>query len=102
MELHGGDGLRGALGAHRQADQRVDLRAFGFAHPVLGTVLDASYLGDRFYDAARAAGMGARCGQEAGINFHSLRHTFGTRRQRPGRRCARSWSGWATATWRPR
>jgi integrase len=50
-----------------------------FAHPVLGTVLDASNLRERFYDAMRAAGMGERCGRDGGITFHSLRHTFGTR-----------------------
>jgi integrase len=42
-----------------------------------------------------AAGVGHRCGREAGITFHSLRHTFGTRMAAVGvpMRTLREWMG---------
>ena len=39
---------------------------------------DASKMRKRFYDALRGAGLGHLVGQDNGITFHSLRHTFGT------------------------
>lgn len=42
-----------------------------FAHPALGTVLDASKLRKRFKEAVFAAGVRP-------VRFHDLRHTFGT------------------------
>lgn len=73
------DRVAGELERHFQRSAFTGDLDLVFAHPVLGTVLDASKLRDRFYVAMRAAGMGERCGREGGITFHSLRHAFGTR-----------------------
>jgi integrase len=54
--------------------QRTDFKAdddLVFAHPLLGTVLDASKLRKRFVDAVARAGLRP-------IRFPDLRHTFGT------------------------
>jgi integrase len=66
-----------------------------FAHPVLGTPLDASKLRKRFYAAMKAAGMGHRCGRKHGITFHSFRHTFATRMAAAGAplRALQEWLG---------
>jgi integrase len=66
-----------------------------FCHPQTGEPYDASQLRKRFYAAMEAAGMGHRCGQEGGITFHSLRHTFGTRMAARGvpMRTLQEWMG---------
>ncbi len=62
--------------AHRLRRHRVD-SAFScesdlvFAHPELGTVLDASSLRARFKTALRCMGL-------RDLRFHDLRHTYGT------------------------
>jgi integrase len=73
------DRLAGALDRHFKRSAFTTDDDLVFAHPVLGTPLDASKLRDRFYAAMKAAGMAQRCGRKNGITFHSLRHTFGTR-----------------------
>lgn len=73
------DRVAGELERHFQRSAFTADLDLVFAHPVLGTVLDASKLRDRFYTAMRSAGMGERCGRDGGITFHSMRHTFGTR-----------------------
>ena len=59
-----------------------------FAHPELGTVLDASKLRKRFKDALAAAGVRP-------IRFHDLRHTFGTQAAAAGvpLRTLQEWMG---------
>ncbi len=66
-----------------------------FCHPQTGEPYDASQIRKRFYGAMKAAGMGARCGREGGITFHSLRHTFGTRAAAAGvpMRTLQEWMG---------
>ncbi len=66
-----------------------------FCHPHTGNPYDASKLRERFYEAMSAAGMGHRCGRAAGITFHSLRHTFGTRMAAVGvpMRTLQEWMG---------
>jgi integrase len=58
------------------------------AHPLLGTVLDASKLRKRFQGAARRA-------QLRPVRFHDLRHTFGTRMAAAGAplRAIQEWMG---------
>jgi integrase len=59
-----------------------------FAHPALGTVLDASKLRKRFKDALAASGVRP-------IRFHDLRHTFGTQAAAAGvpLRTLQEWMG---------
>jgi integrase len=59
-----------------------------FAHPELGTVLDASKLRKRFKDALTASGVRP-------IRFHDLRHTFGTQAAAAGvpLRTLQEWMG---------
>jgi integrase len=72
------DRLAGELDRHFQRSAFTGDDDLVFAHPVLGSPLDASKLRRRFYAAMRRAGMGERCGRKSGITFHSLRHTFAT------------------------
>ena len=61
-------------GALDRLHQRTRWRAdddLVFAHPALGTVLDASKLRKRFKDSLAAADVRP-------VRFHDLRHTFGT------------------------
>ena len=71
--------------------QRTDFKAdddLVFAHPLLGSVLDASKLRKRFVDAVARAGLRP-------IRFHDLRHTFGTQAAAAGvpLRTLQEWMG---------
>jgi integrase len=59
-----------------------------FAHPVLGTPLDASKLRKRFKATLERAGVRA-------VRFHDLRHTFGTQAAAAGvpMRTLQEWMG---------
>jgi len=59
------------LGEHRQASSFSGDSDLVFAHPELGSVLDASALRARFKCALSTAGLPA-------LRFHDLRHTYGT------------------------
>jgi integrase len=89
------DRLAGELDRHFQRSAFTGDGALVFAHPVLGSPLDASKLRKRFYRAMRAAGMGHRCGRKNGITFHSFRHTFATRMAAAGAplRALQEWLG---------
>jgi integrase len=89
------DRLAGELDRHFQASAFQGDGDLVFAHPVLGTPLDASKLRKRFYAAMRRAGMGHRCGRRNGITFHSFRHTFATRMAAAGAplRAIQEWLG---------
>jgi integrase len=89
------DRLAGELDRHFQRSAFTGDDDLVFAHPVLGTPLDASKLRKRFYAAMKAAGMGDRCGRKGGITFHSLRHTFGTQMAAAGvpLRTLQEWMG---------
>ena len=73
------DRLAGELDRHFKASRFTGDGDLVFAHPVLGTPLDASKLRKRMGKAMKGAGMGERWGRKNGITFHSLRHTFATR-----------------------
>jgi integrase len=73
------DRLAGELDRHFQRSAFTADDDLVFAHPVLGTPLDALKLRKRMGDAMKAAGMGERWCRKNGITFHSFRHTFGTR-----------------------
>lgn len=59
-----------------------------FAHPELGSVLDASKLRKRFKEALASAGVRP-------VRFHDLRHTFGTQAAASGvpLRTLQEWMG---------
>jgi integrase len=89
------DRVAGELERHFQRSAYQADDALVFCHPHTGNPYDASKLRERFYEAMTAAGMGHRCGREAGITFHSLRHTFGTRMAAVGvpMRTLQEWMG---------
>jgi integrase len=89
------DRVAGELERHFQRSSYQADDALVFCHPHTGNPYDASKLRERFYEAMTAAGMGHRCGREAGITFHSLRHTFGTRMAAVGvpMRTLQEWMG---------
>ena len=66
------DRVAGGLDRHFKASGWQGDDDLAFAHPVLGTVLDASKLRKRFARALERAGVRP-------VRFHDLRHTFGTR-----------------------
>jgi integrase len=66
------DRVAGELDRHFKASPWQADDDLVFAHPVLGTVLDASKLRKRFARALERAGVRP-------VRFHDLRHTFGTR-----------------------
>jgi integrase len=71
------DRLAGELDRHSKGTVYDGDDDLVFAHPGTGKPLDRSKLLKRFKGAMRRAGLAHRLG-EGGINFHSLRHTFGT------------------------
>jgi integrase len=89
------DRLAGELDRHFKGSAFTGDGDLVFAHPVLGSPLDASKLRKRFYKAMKAAGMGHRCGRKNGITFHSFRHTFATRMAAAGAplRAIQEWLG---------
>lgn len=82
------DRLAGELDRHFQRSAFQGEEDLVFAHPVLGTVLDASKLRKRFGEAAARAGVRP-------VRFHDLRHTFGTRMAAAGAplRAIQEWMG---------
>lgn len=78
-EVPMGDRVARALELHHQATEYGADDDHVFCHPHTGRPYDPSKVRDRFYDAMKAAGLGAMLGRDGGgIVFHSLRHTFGT------------------------
>jgi len=66
------DRVAGELDRHFKASRWQKDDDLVFAHPLLGTVLDASKLRKRFGGSIERAGVRR-------VRFHDLRHTFGTR-----------------------
>ncbi|MFP5451889.1 MAG: tyrosine-type recombinase/integrase, partial [Thermoleophilia bacterium] len=87
------DAVAGELERHHQASAFTDDDDLVFAHPELGTVLDASALRRRFKRALTRAGL-----REA--RFHDLRHSFGTAMASAGApmRAIQEWMGHASIT----
>jgi integrase len=89
------DRLAGELDRHFQTSAFTGDGDLVFAHPLLGTPLDASKLRKRMGGAMGRAGLGARWGRKNGITFHSFRHTFATRMAAAGAplRAIQEWLG---------
>jgi integrase len=82
------DVIAGELERHFQQSQFMGDDDLVFAHPLLGSVLDASKLRKRFQRAAHRAELRP-------VRFHDLRHTFGTRMAAAGApmRAIQEWMG---------
>lgn len=75
LSLRAADVLR----EHRDRSEYSSEADLAFCHPHTGNPYDPSKMRERFYEAMRQAGLGAKVGLSGGgITFHSLRHTFGT------------------------
>ncbi|MGH2833126.1 MAG: tyrosine-type recombinase/integrase [Solirubrobacteraceae bacterium] len=89
------DRVGGELDRHFKRSAYKGGEQLVFCHPQTGDPYDDSQIRKRFYGAMKLAGMGDRCGREAGITFHSLRHTYGTRMAAAGTpmRTLQEWMG---------
>ena len=92
------DRLAAELERHFQRSAFCGDDDLAMPHPQTGGPYDASKIRKRFYDAMRNAGLGHLVGQQNGITFHSLRHTYGTRMASVGTpmRTLQEWMGHCT------